>query len=167
MKYISESCPHRYRLLIQNIPATGTHSLSGKLCSTIKTFSLSDFPLFLSACPSPHIPHIREGLSLPCEYDLSACCIPLSRNTVSFISPPEKVSANTLALQNLGRGSDTSESKRYDTPHDRHCGLNILFPPHPLNYKIAASSFTNGQIRGTLAFGSLEIDGKEVIQYKS
>ena len=132
MKYISESCPHRSRLLIQDIPVTGTHSLTGKLCPTTKTFSLSDLPLCLSAYPLPHTPHIGEELSLPREGDLSECCIPLSRNMVIFPSPSEKVSANTLALQDLGHGGDTSESKRYDTPYDRHCALNILFPPHPL-----------------------------------
>ena len=133
MRCILESYPHQLPRLKQNNLVTKTHSLSSILCPTKKTFSVYDSPSFLSACPSLHTPHSAEGLSLPCEYDLSAGCIPQSRIPVNSQSPSEKVFANTLAPQDLGHGGDISESKRYDTPYDRRCGLNILFPPRHLN----------------------------------
>jgi len=128
MLYISKSCPHRSQLLLQNNRVTRLHSLSNTPCPTTKTFSSAGLPSFPSICPPHHTLHILVELSLPYEYDLSACCIPQYRIPAGSSLPSEKAFANTLALQDLGYGGDISESKRYDTPCDRRCNLKIGYP---------------------------------------
>ena len=128
MLSISKSYPHRSLQLLQNNPVTKPHSSPSRPSTTTKTFSLTDSPSSLLSCPLLHLLRISEVLSLPREYDPSACCIPLSHNPANSSSLSEKVFANTPALQDLGYGGDISVSIRYDILSDRLRGLSIEFP---------------------------------------
>lgn len=152
---ISKSCPHQSPQLLQNNPVTKPHSPSSRPSTTTKTFSLTDSPSSLLSCPLLHLLHISEVLSLPCEYDPSACCIPLSHNPADSSLLSEKVFANTPALQDLGYGGDISVSIRYDILSDRLRGLSIEFPLTHLIISPPTHSPT-GKPRGPLPFGLIE-----------